>query len=64
VIYIFCLLPVGNRRLNTCVVLSKVTAVPVHVANFIIKSTPTLIPNLFEGTVQQHLIAVILKHMV
>jgi hypothetical protein len=61
VIYIFCLLTVGRLfstdscqqfyvtvRINTCTVLSKVTAV---VANFIIKSQPTLIPNLFAGAV-------------
>jgi hypothetical protein len=31
VIYIFCQLTVGNRRLNTCIVLSKVTDVPLKI---------------------------------
>jgi hypothetical protein len=57
VIYIFCLLTVGRLfsidscqyfyvtiRINTCTVLSNATG-----ANFIIKSQPTLIPNLFEA---------------
>jgi hypothetical protein len=30
-IYIFCLLTVDNRRLNTCIVLSKVAAVPLKI---------------------------------
>jgi hypothetical protein len=60
-IYIFCLLTVGNRRLNTCIVLSKVTALPLKIPYYQLhnKSKPILfysilfysIPNLFEGTV-------------
>jgi hypothetical protein len=54
VTYIFRLLTVGNRRLNTCTVLSKDIAVPLKIACYQLhnKSQPTLIPNLFEGTLQ------------